>query len=326
MAKNKNKQKKTRSKKNSSVKADLSYAKPGNSQGSIGNVTSSVLSNQTAGLCNPWSPHAKGSKVPDSENSKSVPYTMVWHKSLTTDANGALAVNVRGRMASSLKQASLMTSSQVTTWDADENVTNYSEYSTAFDRFRIVSWGIRMYSTLAPTEQAGTIRIITSPESANNGQNYDGSLFEEVVTIPLSTKDIFWVSKAQGISARDYVSYSTTANYWDSLFVAVTGAKASSTALTMEITMNVEAQINFGSVTATLATPSATHKPHVMQAHSSVMSRVGSAILSPLGAIVNMFDKEAKKELMNAARESAPYVRAAAGYLKNNPQLLQLAM
>lgn len=308
MVKRKNK---ARSKK-SARKVDYTYAAPGNIRSTVGSVSASSLANKVEGLSNPWSQHARGSKIPDDDSSPSVPITMSYPKTFKTDANGYCAVVVIPCLNGLFKGATGTggaidgANQTVTTWNTStDKMANYTEFAAAFHRFRIVSYGLRVYSTLAPTDQAGSYKIITLPETPGNGWSWAGGMFEDTVSLPLSEKNIHWIAKPIGV---DYKGYSQPADtlFWNRCAIIVEGANGTADAVTVEIVLNLEATINIGSITSTMATPAEDHSPHVMAATSRVRTKYGKAHAH--SNLMNDIKNFTLDSLRHVAVQSIPYV------------------
>lgn len=322
-AKNKNKGRRTRV----SKPVDYNYATPGNTASSVGSVGAPTLLNQVEGIVNPWSMHATGSKVPDDDGAKSVAMTISYPKSFKVDANGFGATYVAPDLNALFTSSSTIdgATQTVTTFGAPISVANYAEISAAFHRYRHVSWGVRVYSTLAPTEQKGSYKIVTMPENPPNGWSWAGGLFEDTVSLPLSEKGIHWISKPIGVNHKEYITPASTA-FWTRCVVIVEGAPVSSTAYTIEIVLNLECQINIGSITSVLATPAADNNTLVNSAAASTRAVHGKTHHKP--GFMDEIKSFALSSLRKVAVQAIPYVGGAINNLMdrstgNNPRNLR---
>lgn len=316
MARNKSKKKQK-----SSKRVDYNYAVPGNIRNTVGSVSATTLANQVEGLTNPWSEHARGSKVPDDDAAASVPFTISYPKTFTTNAAGYGVTFVSPELDSVFESASAIVggTQTVTTFAAGVPVANLADYQAAFHRYRFVSWGVRVYSTLAPTDQQGSYKIITMPENPVNGWSWAGGLFEDTVSLPLSEKNIHWISKPIGVNYKEY-STLTDSLFWTRCVVIVEGAPASVDAYTIELVMHCEGQINIGSVVSTMATPAADSNPAAVAAVAKTRAHHGKTHHKPgfMGVIRGF--------ALNALRDSAaamiPFVGPTVSrYLGNQSQL-----
>lgn len=312
--------KKTKTKKKNSQAARLRYATPTGLPGSIGDISSKAIHSQVLALSNPWSKAARGAKVPDSDSSKSVACTLSWPTTVGTDANGKAAFYLRPNINAYYKNATAITGQTCTTFAAGVAIPDYAAVSAGFDSYRIVSWGVRVYSTLAPTNQAGSYKIITLPEDPANGFSWAGSLFEETASFSLATQDIHWISRPIGIKHREYVGMTSDAP-WDRMFVAVEGAAASVGAVTFEVVLNLEAQINIGSIVSTMATEAAPENHHVTRAAAKTLAKHGGVHTSPsFGRIIGDTAKMALIEGASAAIPMiGPFLRGAFGGGRRGP-------
>lgn len=304
-------------KKKSTVPARLSYGNPNLVTGSVGGISSTALHQQVVGLTNPWSVHARGSKVPDSDSSKSITSTISWPKTFSVNSSGKAAICVRPELNHNILVADAIngTLQQVITFNPSPvPVPDYAALEKAFDSYRIVSWGIRVYTTLAPTNQAGSYKIITLPEDPIDGFSWGGSLWEETASFPLSQQDIHWIAKPIGVAHKEYRALDTVQS-WDRVFIAVEGAPASSEAFTIELVYNLECQINIGSISSTMATKAADHNPHVVGASSKTLAVHGGVHSSPsFGSIISQAAKYALVEGASAVMPMiGPLIRGMAG-------------
>lgn len=199
MVNNRSSKKKGKKKKSGSRSANYAYATPTNITSSVGSIRSGSLHHQVAGLCDPWSPQARGSKVPDTDSTKSVPITITWPRTYDTLVTGTKVCLIQPSLESTLRTNQTNVGQTVAggQWNGAEDSPDFTALDAAFDKYRIVSWGVRVYSTLAPTDQAGSFKLITLPETPDYTASfsYGGSLFEDTVSLPLSDKDIHWISK-----------------------------------------------------------------------------------------------------------------------------------
>lgn len=226
-------------------------------------------------LSDPFCPSARGSKLPDTDTSKSVAVTTIQRLSLASDANGKLMANIRPSLQDASRTATTITGEVGTTWAACSQVADYSALDAAFSEYRIVSWGVKIFSVLAPLEQSGYFKMITIPftsssTAAIDGINTGGSLFEEIRIFPTTDTTVQWISKPYGNEFKSYYGL-TNSTDWDNLIIAAHAMPASKTCFIAEIYYNIECQVTIGSVTAALATPAADYKPHVSAAVGRVV-------------------------------------------------------
>lgn len=258
----------------------------------------------TIALSNPFSEHAVGAKLPDENSTKSVSVTINDTFTMNTDANGRADARISPNVgAGTFDHAATSGSTGVTSWAAAVALTDIAAYQAAFDSYRIVGWGLKVTSLLAPTNQKGYFRVITMPED-NNGGVYitNGGLHEEIKVFPGSEMDIHWISKSHGAEFKDYVPFDGTVTpAWDFCHVRYQGGPASTTdAVLVQVVFHLECQIELGSVTSTMATPAAPHKPHVMSAAANTLAKHGGAHAgSTFGGLISRFAKSALNGVVN---------------------------
>lgn len=251
-----------------------------NQRGHLGFAYSDHDVNDTVGLSDPFSEEARGTKIPDDNSSKSFTVQVRAITSMASDASGLGALRIRPSLSETFKPGATFSGSSVDTWGGSVNVGDYLAVSSAADKFRIVSWGVRVYSQLAPTEQKGSVRYITTPETTSSAAfDYGTSFFEEKKIYPVSEDAVHWTSKPVGNVWKEYISMSE-AHSWDYLTLVGTGMQASEAdAITVEIVFNLECQPNLGSISGALSNEAAPHKPHVLAAAGEVLKNQGGAMV-----------------------------------------------
>jgi hypothetical protein len=189
-----------------------------------------------------------------------------------TNANGDAAFIVAPNIQNLFYLGTAIAGTNVTTWGAAASAKDWTAFSPMADQARIVSMGVRVYSTLSPTEQSGYCRIVTSPELPSPGVNIDGGLWEAVQTYPMSELDAHVVLRPQGVEWKVYHPITSNLDY-NCVAAIVKGSAASKTALIVEITINLECLVNIGQLAGGLATPGKPSDPHALSAASRVHAR-----------------------------------------------------
>lgn len=263
---------------------------------------------QLCGISNPFCAEAVGSKVPDSDGSKSVAVTLKYYKTATTSAGGRVAMQFSPGLtrSSNLSNDVDTTPGTVVSWVGWQQHPEYASMANSFESYRVVSWGVRIWNHLPPLSKSGRIRIITIPEEAPPNYVWDGSLYEEVVDIPATEPYIYWISKPMGVDHLSYEFVNTNPPYrWDSIIVVYDGGPASTNALSFEVVAHYECQVNIGSVSALMATPAASSKPHLLAARNEVHNKhAGTHLGRSLGsAIANT----AKQVLLDGVSMLVPF-------------------
>jgi len=263
----------------------------------------------TVAISNPFSEQAVGAKLPDENSTKSVAVTIRDTFTMATDANGRADCAVGPNVAlATYTHAATSGSAGVNTWAAGQTLTDVAAYQAAFDKFRIVGWGLKVTNLEPPTTQSGYFRIITCPESPTSTAPFvtNGGLHEDIKIFPGSEMDIHWISKSQGAEFKDYVPWTgATVPSWDHCHIRYEGGPASkAAAVLVQVVYHLECQIELGSVSATMATAAAPHKPHVMTAAANTLAKHGGAHAGvSFGGIISRF---AKSALMGAVNHFLP--------------------
>jgi hypothetical protein len=320
------------------VSAQLTTGKPsGGNKGSVGAVglSNGAIRNASA-ISDPFSPNARGAKIPDSNSSRSVPITLRTRTALSTNASGNGSRLVTPGLADHVCAPSAITTTS-TTIDIQTNATDISDFAAiaaACDSYRIVSWGIRVFSPLSPLDQHGEVTLITLPDDAVNyfGANvaFSGSLFEGVSRYPMANCDIHWVSKPKGNRWMDYTAVANSFPAYDSVLVVLTGAKATQTqALIIESFINIEAQPTLLSISSLVSTPAADHHPHALAAGNNVHNKHSGAHNGTTQSFSSKLWGFLGDTLSDVASSAIPMVgntigRAIKGFMGRKPRQLAL--
>lgn len=294
--------------------AKLNYAIPTrNTKVSFG-ASSSITNDLTklCGITNPFCPAAFGAKLPDSASSRSYPITMRETFSFSSDASGYCNFYLRPEVLVPILDTGAQTSTTVTLGTnllfADNAV-----YEPIIDKYRIVSTGCRIYSTLAPSNQSGMIRISSSNDSGATAVviPYTSGLFEQTQTFATSETDIVWIGKPTSPEANDYHSFNER-SLWTSALVTCTGLPPSVTdCIVCELILHVECLPAIHSVSAPLATKAADPNHHLMDARSHVHAHHGGKTHGK-GVMATLWNG-AKAALAHTVSTLVPYAGPALG-------------
>jgi hypothetical protein len=185
---------------------------------------------------------------------------------------------------------------------------DYTPITGSFDNYRIVSMGVRVYSSLAPTDQSGYCRIVTAPGELADGVNIDGSLWEAVQTYPVSELDAHVVCKPIGNDWKRYISIGGD-QYYNQVAGIIKGAKPSTgAAFIVEIIMHCEMLVEVGSITGSLATPGLPGDTHVLSAASRVHAKHKGIHNGPTKSVMATLGNFAKDALLDVAASAIPFV------------------
>jgi hypothetical protein len=275
--------------------------------------------NHVCALADPFCPAAKGAKLPDSDNTPSIAMQIRDHGIINSDSNGRGALVVRPNPSAAFTTGNVITGTQVSSWNPDGQLSDYTAIAAGASKYRLVSWGVRIFSELAPTNQSGAFRVITTPTN-NTGVafTYASSFFEEVKMFPTATEPVYWTSKTVGNQYREYIDLTSRAD-WEQVSIIAYGLPASTAnCFVVEVVYNFEIQPSLGQLTGSLATPAADHKPHVLQAAAhlvkkhagAAVERHGPGILATLarGALNFVSNRTLGFPLLQAPRRNVPMI------------------
>jgi hypothetical protein len=275
-------------------------------------------------LVNPFSDEARGVKCPDDDSSRSVAFQLKWRSDLASDGSGVAGVAYNPILSAMRNKAATLTAASIPTWGSDGRSSDFTAINSAFASYRIVSWGIRIIPLMAPTDQSGYIRIITTSERPSNNTPFvtDGGFFEEVEDFPVANSEVHWVAKPVGNTYKEYVAVSSSAASWEYVVVSIHGAQPNADFI-IEVVYNVEAQVKLESISGAIATPAADHAPRVLAAADHARNRVKNSHPSAPSLLSSLWGA-AKKGLIAAAHTyGTPLIGMAAQALlgkKYRPQ------
>jgi hypothetical protein len=267
-------------------------------------------------MVDPWCEQARGSKIPDDDSTPSVALSQKFIATVNSDANGRAGVVFKPNPTSNtVYGAATLDGSSILTWGAGFTDPSASTIATAAGEYRIVSWGVRCYSLLAPTNQSGTMRFITTGTDVSTAAAFTvtGSFYERVEDYPVANSDVHWVSRPVGTGWKQYTSIGTNA-YYEQLVVYANGLPASATAcLQFEIVFNLELQAKPHDLASALATAALVSRPHVLQAASMVHANRKSHHNGSTSTFSDRMKRMVASGLQTVARIAFPYASAFLG-------------
>ena len=150
------KKSKNGAKKRNTKNIQYSIGKPTTStRGYVGFAASESDHRQVHSITNPFSDDARGSKLPDADSSKSVAMSIVSQRNIASDANGKAALRVKPSLAGAFQPYTTITGTVITTFAATVAIPDNTTIAAQFSKYRLLSWGIKIYPVLAPTNQSG---------------------------------------------------------------------------------------------------------------------------------------------------------------------------
>lgn len=309
-----------------SVPAKLRYSKPTkNTRGSIGGQDVSRAVEKVCSLTNPFCESSKGARIPDDDSAPSMGIRIIERFHFGTNANGKAAFRFNPGPGTVAGTATTITGDTVTTWAAMSALSDNAALTGSFGQYRIVSVGIRVYTTLAPTNQSGSVKFVTSDALLADGVDMESSLWNATSAEPVAGLDHRWVAKPQGNEWKQYISFGSTADY-TRFGLYVTGAPASTPdCFVAEIYFNMEVTPKLGTVAAAGAKPGVPHDQLALTAASKVHSKHNGHHQSP-GFFQRMVGL-AKGALMDVATAAMPHVGGAISSLlsgrKSSPLMIE---
>lgn len=312
------KNKKNGNRQSSNVSTNYRYARPTkNVKGSVSTLPTKVHQNASA-LGDPFSPNARGSKIPDSNSARSVPMSLRSRHTIGVDGSGNAGSYITPGLAdhscgpSAISSNSMDIAAKVTASD----ISDFAAINGGAEQYRIVSWGVRVYPLANPTEQKGEITVVTLPDESDKyyGANiaFSGSLFEEIQRYPLAGADVHWISKPKGTGWQTYTAVADSFPAYDNVLIAVSGATPT-TVLVVESFFNIEAQPSLLSISNLVSTPAADHHPTALAAGVNVHNKHRGSHNQSTQSLSSKLFGFLGNALADVASAAIPYVGNAVG-------------
>lgn len=292
--------------------ANYKFNRPSrNPRSSIASQSLTKGVHKVCGLSDPFCEASRGSRIPDDDSSPSVPITIKSTYYAGTGGSGSAAIRVRANPSACFSLATAISGTNVTTWGGHTAMIDYAAVATSFSKYRMVSFGVRIYPVVAPTAQSGSLRVITSPELTPTPIDLGGGLWEAIDTVAFSEADVYWVGKPSGTTWKEYVDIAGEAPYTHCNAVLYGGPASTAIVYAIEVVMNMECLVEVGAVVSGLAKPGEPSNPQIMQAASRVHASHNGHHTQGRPTMVQRMFGFAKNALLDVAASALPYVGGA---------------
>jgi len=249
--------------------------KPSGKSGKCNTADRNALCRAVCARVDPFSAHSCCKQL-DSSTTKCFSVKMTQRIPLTTgSSSGKFALHIAPHIASCYQTAATWTGDDVTTWSSATNLEGYN--STDFSKYRIVSAGVRFFSSSSATTSKG---LVGMAQTTGTQATFDtsSSLYQEVEVMSFYEADMTQSLKLP--SAAGWVSYSDSSN-GDGLphmYVYGTGMDTSLAAGYAEITFNLEVRPKDENFAARLAGPGGPSVPQLDAAISNVRAAMPAIV------------------------------------------------
>jgi hypothetical protein len=272
------------------------------------------------GLTDPFCEHARGAKYPDDSSIRTLPFSRTHVVPFSSNANGVQCALFRPSY--SYEAAWPMVAISGTTVPAWNDFLDSTSLISGAAAYRIVSSGINIKNVTAPLYASGMVHIrVYSIEDGVSLTGIDFTTYNcsYAMDIPLQDcKDVCVI--VPHTSQRPEVFYTVGADTpevalsatlgYCYITVAVSGAPASSSVLSIKTITHFELVFSAASGTSLLTTPSPTRNPMITDAANYVTSSMKPVVTAGLGAVGRYITDIAKKSLMNVVASRFPPARA----------------
>jgi len=241
------------------VKNQMGKAKRGGGGGSSKAQACNTICGLVCASVNPFSSKACGCHTMDGSGSKVFTYSSTSIYSVSTDGNGDGAKYFVPGVQDVVTGASTITGSVVSWTSPESNLPESASLIGSGSMFRIVSAGIRVYSTASADKAAGRVVVATTAPDSNGappgGFDLASLLYEEVDTDSIYGYDKSFIFRNHGTGHLVFQDLAENApkDGWNAFVVGVTGAQTGYNPLSVELTIHMEIQPDPISIYARLA-------------------------------------------------------------------------
>lgn len=284
----------------------------GRSRGTDSNVRdtpSDLHHDQIVGLTDPFSSEAGRAQYPDSGAGKTLTFQQRFSVPFTTDANGTYALAFTPKSNYTLTQMSSAVGSVVTWAAASSGNSNASTnlLMTYGELFRPTSMGVRVCNTLSATNCSGYVVLAKGgPAPLNSATTFSPSNFTSWDSHPMIQGGEWHVvscprsaTSYEMLAVADYgVDYLSGMANWETIYVLVKGAPATTSAILVDWVVNYEYTVRDDAPIAQLAVPQPVMSIPIQTAVNSVQSNMATSHRANTAAFSNILRREAKKALV----------------------------
>lgn len=259
------------------------------------------------GLTDPFSSEASGARYPDQGAGKTLTFQQRLSITGTSDAAGKVAISFNPRVNFPyIVSASIVGSTAEWPIDYSGDVST-NLINTYGNMYRPTSMGLRIANTLSATESAGFIIIAKGGPAVRSGTTtFNPSNFSSWDMHPM-VHGGEWHATAHARSSNAYSfkdmsltgsNAGTADDTWESIFVFISGSKASSSIVIFELFLNYEYVADEDAPIAQLALPQPVMNIPLQTAVNEVQSSHPPSHKGPTSVVRSFIKKEAKKALL----------------------------
>lgn len=275
-----------------------------------GNYNTSAHEDALLSLTDPFSSHAATARYPDQGSGKTLTFQQRIQLSQGSTAAGAAALAINPKVNFSILSAASIATNTVTwngAWDpiGDVSTNLPNSYGLAY---RPTSFGVRIANVLGATDSAGYVVIAKGgiPPALPSGTTFNPSNFATWDSHPM-THGAEWhvVSNPRSANAYDMklvsdynLNSSRGDSTWETVYIFVSGSKASSTVLHIEIYINYEYVAQEDAVIAQMASPQPLLNIPLQTAVNAVQTSHPPSHKGAQAVVQNFIRREGKKALV----------------------------
>jgi len=238
--------------------------------------------NAVCGQTDPFCSHALGARIPDGNAGRSLAYQVRGSILVGTNAAGVGGVCFLPYFPY-MVSAATGTTGTITWNNTTQNVTASTAFASSISYYRIVSWGVKIGSILAATNNSGFVTV-ASASSIPTTTTVPDMEFDDAIMSPLNSfKGVTWISKRLSDYNLYYSVNSSTNtfplpfNTYTGCVVQLTGPSSTNNCLLCELVMNLEFTPLADTASALLAVKGPVKNDAVLTGASHVQSVIKSA-------------------------------------------------
>lgn len=300
-----NSQKKNKSKQNKRRKTNKPRRRSRKGKGNMMNIHPAVSRavHQVCSNYDPFCQAAIGAKQFDNNTMPSLTYQNRQIVAVVTDAAGYAAIWFNGTPTAYLSVATI-SGGLATAWTPSDSNFYSTITATGLSQWRIVSSGLRYYTTEAWTTATGYMNIteLTQTYGGVTGQAVGSLRLGPIVkTVPLRDAQITYICRSKGMKSKEYQEATQLDSGYTGCFLYFAGTPNTTIGI-LEFNTNYEWTADPNSSYQYFSSPAADHKPLILDAVTT-MSTINSNIKTFTGGVESAasFMSEAKAAVNKVA-------------------------
>jgi hypothetical protein len=240
-------------------------------------VGASAIHEYISASIDPFHPGSKNVKLHDGNNANTLPLQLRTTRTINQNSAGMMAVSVRPLIHETVKAVNnadpaYLPTTGITSASAGFLLFDMADYATVtnhIERYRVVSWGVRMYTVGPSLDVSGEVKIHMTSETLLQVSTNLEAYQEETHVVPIQPgMDVTIVPPNNAEEQERFIPFDLTPTqlepdnaleYSHRVVNFLISGLPTGTTIKYEIIMNLECLVSLSSITRRLATPAAPH-------------------------------------------------------------------